>query len=200
MVTWPELSHSPSMENPKSPETPCLNSYEMTIMCRIQLVAQLLNRTVVLWMGPAEVTLCNGSFTWYGTGQGQGPGNNGFLCYPMYCTYYRGTEIGKWNHCYRPQMKLHAGIQPLLQRPPGTPPVRHPLADTPWGRHPVRHPTGRHPPGRHHPGRHPLGRHPPSRWPLLQTVRILLECILVFNCAYTIPVLVPYSVSEPSVR
>ena len=49
-------------------------------------------------------------------------------------------------------------------------------------------PSGRQPPLRQtppswadiHPTRHPLGRHPPlpSRWPLLQRVRILLECIL----------------------
>ena len=49
---------------------------------------------------------------------------------------YRGTEIGTWNHCYHPQMKLHAGIHPPLQNPLGTHPVRHPLADTPWGRTP----------------------------------------------------------------
>ena len=27
-----------------------------------------------------------------GPGQGQGPGNDGFLYYAMYCSYYRGRE------------------------------------------------------------------------------------------------------------
>ena len=42
--------------------------------------------------------------------------------------------------------------------------------------------SGRHPPGRQPLFRHPMGRHPgrhTPRWPLQQTVRILLECILV---------------------
>ena len=31
-------------------------------------------------------------------GQGQGPGNNGFLYYATHCTHYTGT--GTWNHCF----------------------------------------------------------------------------------------------------
>ena len=63
---------------------------------------------------------------------------------------------------------------------------KHPL-----GRHHhCRHPLGRHPPGQTPLGRHPLlGRHPPGqtpapRWLLQQTVRILLECLLVSNEIY----------------
>ena len=37
------------------------------------------------------------------------------------------------------------------------------------------------PPGRHPRGRHPPGKHTPPRRPLQRTVRILLECILVFT-------------------
>ena len=104
---------------------------------------------------------------------------------------------------------LHAGIDPHgpeADTPWQTPPGRHPqhpsLADTnPTtipNRHP--HPTPGRPPS---PGRHPLGRHlPPSawwdthpraeppgqtplplRWPLQRTVRILLECILVYTAS-----------------
>ena len=76
-----------------------------------------------------------------------------------------------------------------------------PQQTPPLGRHlPGRHPPGRHPPpgqtpllDRHHPGQtspradtpwaDTPGR-PPSRRLLLRTVRILLECILVFRCFY----------------
>ena len=52
---------------------------------------------------------------------------------------------------------VHAGIHPLRQTPPppADPLGRHPWADTP-------------------------GQTPPSRRLLLRTVRILLECILVY--------------------
>ena len=48
---------------------------------------------------------------------------------------------------------------------------------------PGRHPLGRHPPGQTPPPRvdTPLGRHTPLRRPLQWTVRILLECILVYT-------------------
>ena len=37
--------------------------------------------------------------TYYtGPVQGQGPGNDGFLYYTMYCTHCTGT--GTWNHCF----------------------------------------------------------------------------------------------------
>ena len=72
----------------------------------------------------------------------------------------------------------------------GVHPKQTPPRQTPLGRH---HP-GRHPPPSRHPlCRHPLGRHllrqtpppPPTRQtpprrPMQRTVRILLECILVF--------------------
>ena len=54
-----------------------------------------------------------------------------------------------------------------------------------------KHPLGRHPPL----GRHSLGRHPPGRHPLPtrdtgneRPVRILLECILVFEIIFQIKV------------
>ena len=53
---------------------------------------------------------------------------------------------------------------------------------TPQSRHPP--PQSRHPPGSRHPQEQtpPQSRHPPQeRRPLLQTVRILLECILVID-------------------
>ena len=56
---------------------------------------------------------------------------------------------------------------PPRQTPPGQ------LADTPLSRHPREDTT---PMGRHAPGQTPL----PGRQPLQRTVRILLECILVF--------------------
>ena len=40
------------------------------------------------------------------TGPGQGPGNDGFLYYTLYCTQYTGTLTGTWNHCYCPQIKF----------------------------------------------------------------------------------------------
>ena len=59
--------------------------------------------------------------------------------------------------------------------------------------HPDRHPQAdthrRHPPGRHTPPADtpPPGRHtPPGRRLLLRTVRILLECILVYCCCYSV--------------
>ena len=59
--------------------------------------------------------------------------------------------------------------------PPGS---RHPPgADPPWERTPSQ---SRHPPGPDT----PRSRHPPKRQPLLQTVRILLECILVPGYVY----------------
>ena len=77
--------------------------------------------------------------------------------------------------------------------PADTPPGRHPLpTDTPPGQIPL---LGRYPSWADTPlGRHPSGRRPPqsklpflpdtpltpSRWPLQRTVRILLECILVY--------------------
>ena len=58
------------------------------------------------------------------------------------------------------------GYTPPMQTPSGRHPLgRHPLVDTPW----------QTPPGQTPPGRHP----PASRRLLLQTVRILMECILV---------------------
>ena len=63
---------------------------------------------------------------------------------------------------------VQGGVHPLPPRQTG----RHPLGRPP-------HPLGRHPP----PGRHlppPQGRSLLRR-PLQRTVRILLECILVFN-------------------
>ena len=75
---------------------------------------------------------------------------------------------------------VHAGIPhppPQSRYPPG--------ADTPWertprGRHP---PQSRNPPGADTPG----SRHPPEIRSLLRTVRILLECILVYmvECGQT---------------
>ena len=35
---------------------------------------------------------------WTGPGPGQGPGNDGFLYYAMYCTHYTGTKT--CNHCF----------------------------------------------------------------------------------------------------
>ena len=59
--------------------------------------------------------------------------------------------------------------------PTGRQPARQ---TTSLGRHPLhRHPSGQTPPGRHPPTDNPS---PPPRWPLQQTVRILLECILVY--------------------
>ena len=57
-----------------------------------------------------------------------------------------------------------------------------PGADTPGSRHPpgADTPQSRHPPTR---SRHPRAdTPPPERWPLLRTVHILLECVLVQNC------------------
>ena len=34
------------------------------------------------------------------TGQGQGPGNDGFLYYAIYCSHYTGTGTGTGNHCF----------------------------------------------------------------------------------------------------
>ena len=84
---------------------------------------------------------------------------------------------------------VHAGIHPPGRytrsrytprqvHPPGTPPWQgHPLADTPPGRY--THTPGRytHPPWQVH--THPRQVHPPRR-SLQRTVRILLECFLVF--------------------
>ena len=63
---------------------------------------------------------------------------------------------------------------------------------TPLGRHPLGRHLPANPPGRHLQVRHPLGRHChrhpladtllPQGWPLQQTVRIILECILVNWC------------------
>ena len=33
-------------------------------------------------------------------GQGQGPGNDGFLYYAIYCSHYTGTGTGTGNHCF----------------------------------------------------------------------------------------------------
>ena len=77
---------------------------------------------------------------------------------------------------YRPQTKLRKGnvLTSVCQEfcPWGEGSV-HPLTDTPR----------QIPPGRHTPGRHPLSRHPLADTPtkMQQTVRILLECILVLN-------------------
>ena len=35
-----------------------------------------------------------------GPGLGQGPENDGFLNYAMYCAHYRGTRTGTGNHCF----------------------------------------------------------------------------------------------------
>ena len=35
-----------------------------------------------------------------GPGQGQGPGNDGFLYYPIYCSHYTGRGTGTGNHCF----------------------------------------------------------------------------------------------------
>ena len=35
-----------------------------------------------------------------GPGLGQGPENDGFLYYAMYCTHYTGTGTGIGNHCF----------------------------------------------------------------------------------------------------
>ena len=60
----------------------------------------------------------------------------------------------------------------------------HPRPDTPLDRHPLRqkHSLCRHPPRQNPPKQTP----PPQRRPLLRAVRILLECILVFVCTYTV--------------
>ena len=72
-----------------------------------------------------------------------------------------------------PQQTHHT----LEQTPPGS---RHPLgADTPRSRH---IPQSRHSPEETPPRADtPPSRHPSERRPLLRTVRILLECILVFS-------------------
>ena len=68
-----------------------------------------------------------------------------------------------------PQCMVGYTHPPPEQTPPEQtpPPSRHPRADTPQS----RHPPGADPPSRHPP--------PPEIRPLLRTVRILLECILV---------------------
>ena len=77
---------------------------------------------------------------------------------------------------YRPQTKLWKGnvFTSVCQEfcPRGVYPSMH-WADPP---------TGQAAPGKHPPRQTPPGRHPPSRWLLQRTVRILLECILVFCC------------------
>ena len=73
---------------------------------------------------------------------------------------------------------VHAGIPSPLSRPPWEQTPPSPLgADTPPGADPPEQTPPRTDP--------PWSRHPPEqtppweRWPLLRTVRILLECILV---------------------
>ena len=107
--------------------------------------------------------------------------------------------------CHTPGSR-HTPTHPLSRIPPGQTPARsrHPPEHTPWSRHPPEQtcPPSRHPPGSRHPweqtplgadtlrSRHPQQttpgagippgkRTPRSRQPLLRTVRILLECILV---------------------
>ena len=85
---------------------------------------------------------------------------------------------------------VHAGI-------PHPPRSRHP----PRGRHPRREqtlPQSRHPPGTDTPKEETPQRSrppgadiplPPKRWPLLQTVCILLECIVVPRFKHTLTLL-----------
>ena len=76
-----------------------------------------------------------------------------------------------------PFPSLHGGMHTSLeQTPPGS---RHPGSRHPWEQTP---PRSRHLPGADPPGsRHPREQTPPKRRPLLRTVRILLECILVLE-------------------
>ena len=90
---------------------------------------------------------------------------------------------------------VHAEIpHPTRSKPPES---RHPRADTPRSRHPPgadTSPRSRHLPAEQTPPPPSLGadtpqsRHPPpERRPLLQTVRILLECILVLGKVFLLP-------------
>ena len=109
------------------------------------------------------------------------------------CNHMIKILIQKYTR-YRPQTKLRKGnvFTPVCQSfcsqgvypsacwdmpPPGqTPPLGCPLADTPPGQTPqADNPLGTT----------PLGKHPTSRRLLLQTVRILLECILVLRSVRT---------------
>ena len=92
------------------------------------------------------------------------------------------------NYIYRPQTKLRKGngFTPVCQSfcSRGDLPqcmLGYTTTTTSLGRHcPGRHPPGKIPSGQTPPWTDtPLGRHPSNRRLLLQTVRILLECILV---------------------
>ena len=89
-------------------------------------------------------------------------------------------------------MFLHLSVSHSVHRGEGCLPQCM-LGYTPLGRHPLgRHPLGRYPSGQAPPSRYPLGRHPPGQAPppsrrlLLRTVRILLECILVFKFCFLV--------------
>ena len=89
---------------------------------------------------------------------------------------------------YRPQTKLLKGnvftpVTSVCSQGGGV----HPRADTPQGRHNPPPPTDIPPQQTPPPGRHPTRQTPPRR-PLQQTVRILLECILVFLVLCSRPV------------
>ena len=110
------------------------------------------------------------------------------------CFYFRNGRYLKGNRCGKvifsqvcvknsvqggclPQCMLGytpPGVTPLGEHPLGRPPPR---ADTPLGSHPSPSACWEtHTPCAVHAGKHPA---PPFRQPLLRTVRILLECILV---------------------
>ena len=115
--------------------------------------------------------------------------------------FYRCMSVhrGGWGICLsacwdtpREQTTPPEQRPPRAETPPeqtpcraDTPRSRHPLprADTPWSWHipPSRHPPQADTPQSRHPpwSRPPRSRHPPKIRPLLRTVGILLECILV---------------------
>ena len=125
----------------------------------------------------------------------------------FFCLQSVGAIVTVFHCCdYRPQTKLWKGnvFTSVCQEfcPQGEGVADTPLwptppwADTSPGRHPSRADT---PPGQTHPlARHPPGRHPllgptpspwadpPARRPLQRTVRILMECILIFNSHFWI--------------
>ena len=81
--------------------------------------------------------------------------------------YRRKRSCGKAmfsQECVKNSVRGGGDVHPARQ----THPLADPLADIPPGRHPLA-------------DTHPRADTPPSRQPLQQTVRILLECILVIH-------------------
>ena len=78
----------------------------MVVLCLALNFLRLLSYTLI---PPKHISSDNNYLNWakvlmaahtHCTGSGQGPGNDGFLHYAMYCTHYRGKGTGTWSHCF----------------------------------------------------------------------------------------------------